>query len=88
MNFLRKMKKIEKIPDNSYLIFLGVRSLYTTIPNSEVVKAVKTSLENFPRRTVATKVITTFLPLIFTLNNFAFNCKNYLQMKGCAMGTI
>ena len=50
------------------------------------MKAVKTSLENFPRRTVATKVITTFLSLILTLNKFVFNCKNYFQIKGCAMG--
>ena len=25
---------------------------------------------------------------MLTLNNFIFNCKNYLQIKGCAMGTI
>ena len=48
----------------------------------------QTNLENFPRRTVATKVITTFLSLILTLKNFMFNCKNYLQIKGCPIGTI
>ena len=87
-DFLRKFNKIEKIPDNSYLISLDVRSLYTSILNSEGIKAVKTFLKNFPRRTVATKVITTFLSLILTLSNFVFNCKNYLQIKGCAMGRI
>ena len=25
---------------------------------------------------------------VLTLSNFIFNCKNYLQIKGCAMGTI
>ena len=34
------------------------------------------------------KVITTFLALILTLNNFIFNSRNYLQTKGCDMGTI
>ena len=63
-------------------------SLYTSIPHSKGIKAVKTSLENFPRRTVATKAMATFLSLILTLNNFKFNCKNYLQIKGCAIGTI
>ena len=62
--------------------------MYTSIPNSKGIKAVKTSLENFPGRTVATKVITKFLYLILTLNNFVFNCNNYLQIKGCTMGTI
>ena len=33
------------------------------------------------------KVILTFLKLILTLNNFVFNGINYLQEKGCAMGT-
>ena len=37
---------------------------------------------------MATKVITTFLALILTLNNLIFNSRNYLQTKGCAMGTI
>ena len=35
--------------------------------------------------TSSTKVITTFLELILTLNNFIFNCKKYLQIKGCAI---
>ena len=37
---------------------------------------------------MATKVITTFLALILTLNNFIFNSIKYLQTKGSAMGTI
>ena len=72
-DFLRKINKTEKIPNNSYLVSLYVRSFYTSIPNSQVIKSVKTSLENFPRRTVATKVITTFLSLILALNNFVSN---------------
>ena len=65
-----------------------MRSLYTSIPHSKGIKAVKTSLENSPRRTVATKAMATFLSLILTLNNFKFNCKNYLQIKGCVIETI
>ena len=62
--------------------------LYTGLPNAEGIKAVRKSLDNHPKRTVATKVITTFLALILTLNNLIFNSRNYLQTKGCAMGTI
>ena len=39
------------------------------------------------RKNKPTMVIITFLKLILTLNNFIFNCKTYLQIKGCAMGT-
>ena len=75
-DFARKIYTIETIPDNSYLVSMDVRSLYKSIPNSIGIKELKTSLENFPKRTVATKVITTFLSLILTLSNFVFNCKN------------
>ena len=50
---------MEKIIDNSHLL-----SLVYNIPNTEDIEAVKTSLENFPRKTVVTKVITSFLSLI------------------------
>ena len=62
--------------------------MYISIPNFEGIKALKTTLENFPRRIVTTKLITAFLLLILTLNNFVFKCKNYLQIKGSLMRTI
>ena len=67
---------------------MDVKSLYTNIPNSEGIAAVKNAYDNYPKKLIATKVITTFLALILTLNNFIFNCKHYLQIKGCAIGTI
>ena len=67
---------------------IKVKSLYTNIPNSEGIAGVKNGYNNYPKKPIATKVITTFLALILTLNNFIFNCKHYLQIKGCAMGTI
>ena len=85
---ISKLKAVETVPDNSYLVSLDVKSLYTNIPNSEGIKVAKSSLDNLPRKAIATKVITTFLSLILTLNNFIFNCKNYIQIKDCAMGTI
>ena len=87
-DFLRNINAVEFVPDNSYLVSLDVKSLYKSIPNTECIKTVKKSLDNHPKRTAATKVITTFLALILTLNNFTFNSTNYQQTKGCAMGTI
>ena len=85
---MSKLKAVETVPDNSYLVSLDVKALYTNITNSEGIKAVKTPLDNFPRKTIATKVKTTFLSLNLTLSNFVFNCKNYIEIKSCAMGTI
>ena len=65
-----------------------MKSLYTNIPNNEGIKAVREAYDNHPNKTVATKVIITFLSLILTLNNFVFNSINYLHIMGCAMGTI
>ena len=80
--FLRKLNAVEFVPDNSYLVLLDVKSLYTSIPIAEAIKAVKKSLENHLKRRVATKVITTFK--VITI----FNSTNYLKTKGCAMGAI
>ena len=88
MDFLRKLESIAEIPENYYLVTLDVKSLYTSISNFERIKAVKMSHENFTKETIATKVITTLLALILNLKNFIFNFKNFLQTKGCAMGTI
>ena len=57
---------------------MDVRSLYTNIPNTAGISAVKRAFANYSRKTTSTKVITTFLALILTLNNFVFNCINYL----------
>ena len=67
---------------------MDVRSLYTNITNAEEIAAVKRTFGNYSRKTTSTKVITTFSALIPTLNNFVFDCIHYLQIKGCAMGTI
>ena len=68
-DFLRKLKPIAEVPENSYLVTLDVESLYTSIPNSEGIKVVKIPHVNFTKKAIATKVITIFLALILTLNN-------------------
>ena len=87
-DFLRKINWSNFVPDNSYVVSLDVKSSYTNISNADGIKSGKTSLEKYSKRTASSKVITTFLLLILTLNNFMFSCRSYLQMKGCAMGTI
>ena len=60
------------------------RFLYTNIPNKEGIEAVETTLK---RKNIGTRIILRFLRLVLTLNNFVFNSQNYLQSKGCTMGT-
>ena len=87
-DFLGVLDAIKSVPGNTSLVSLDVKSLYTTILNAEGIKAVKESFDKHSSKNVATKVITIFLALILTLNNFVFNWKHCLQIKGCVMGTI
>ena len=85
-DFIKKTKDL-KVPKDAILVSLNVKALYTSIPNLEGIAAVKRAYDKYQQKTVATKVRTTFLALILTLNNFIFNSKLYLQIKGCAMDT-
>ena len=86
-DFLLKLDAIS-IANNAYLVSLDAKLLYTSIPNAEGIKAVKESFNKHTSKNVATEVITTFLALILTLDNFVFNCNYYLQIKGCVMSMI
>ena len=67
---------------------MDVKSLYTSIPNNRAIASVKKKYDHYPKRTIPTKIITTFLAFMLTLTNFLFNSKLYLEIKGCATGTI
>ena len=67
---------------------MDVKALYAKIPNNEGIAAVKRKHNTKTKKTVAPRVITTFLAFILTLNNFIFNSKFCLQIKSCAMGII
>ena len=86
-DFINKINN-RNIPKESIFVTLDVKSLYASIPNPEGIAAVKKAHERYQHKTVPTKVIASFLALILTLNNFIFNSKFYLQIKGCSLGTI
>ena len=79
-DFIKKIEAIDHVSDDSYLVTLNVRSLYTNIPHKEGIEAVKQKLKK-SKPSISIKVILTFLKLILTLNNFVFNGINYLQKK-------
>ena len=86
-----------KIPDSSILVTMHVCFLYTNIANKEGTEAVETNIANkegneavetsLKRKNKGTRIISTLLHLLLTLNNFVFNSQNYLQVKGCSMNT-
>ena len=52
------------------------------IPNKEGIENVETTVK---RKNIGTRMISTFLHLVLTLNNFVFNSQNYLQIKGAKL---
>ena len=46
-DFLKKLEKVKDIPQESLLVTLDIKSLYTNIPNNEGIKAVKESYESY-----------------------------------------
>ena len=67
---------------------MDVKSIYISIPNSERIAVAKTALDKKSNKTAAMKFNTIYLALILTLNNFAFTCTHFLQLKGYAMDNI
>ena len=86
-DFINKINNFP-VPTNSLLVAMDVKSLYTSIPNNEEISSVKRIYNHYSKKTIPTKIITIFLALILTFNKFIFNSNFYLQIKGCAMGTI
>ena len=87
-NFFHKLSA-SNVTDNTYLVSLDVKFLYGSIPNAEGTKTIKELFEKLTSKNVATKVVTTFLALLLTLKTtFLLNCKLYLPINVCAIGTI
>lgn len=86
-DFLKKLNSCAAEVDNdTFLVTMDVKSLYTNIPNDEGIRATRTFLSRAGKASLI-PVITKFLWLILTLNNFIFNGIHYLQTNGASMGT-
>ena len=89
MIFLRRIFSLnDKLPDNTILLTIDVKSLCTNIPNDEGIKASMEVLEKHNTQNYGDiNVIRQTLKLILNNNYFEFNGKYYLQTHGTAMGT-
>ena len=89
-DFLNKLDSLpKKLPKNTIMVTMDVRALYTNVPNNEGIEAVKHFLRarNNPGDETLSRIISTFLMLILSLNNFVFNEEHYVQVNGASMGT-
>ena len=69
------------------MVTLDVKSLHRSIPRSGGIKACHHFMSEGGKSQKARSVISKFINLVLTKNNFQFNNENYLQVFGTVMGT-
>lgn len=84
-DFLDKLTKI-KITEPSFLFTMDVANLYTNIDTTLGLKAVATKLKKYPADNRPDQYILKLLKLSLLRNDFEFEGKYFLQIKGTAMG--
>lgn len=75
-----------RIPSDFYFFSMDVDSLYTNIPIQAGINCVKNIFEKFPDPKRPDVELLQLLEINLTRNDFMFNDKFYLQIKGTAMG--
>ena len=89
-DFLLRIRDIGKVEKGPTKGSLDVTSLYTNIPNSEGITAIRETLsEHRPNKQdmPSNDSLIQLLKMVLQKNNFQFNDQNYLQIGGIAMGT-
>lgn len=84
-HFISIIKSL-KIPVNSYFFTIDINSLYTNIDTKAGLLTVKNILQKYPDKNRPDQELLELLEINLTKNDFEFNGKYYLQIKGTAMG--
>lgn len=84
-DFIDKIKNLQ-IPQTALLFTIDIDSLYTNIDTTAGLKAVREWLGRYPDRTRPDTHLLQLLEINLTRNDFQFDDKNYLQIRGTAMG--
>lgn len=84
-HFIEIVKTL-RIPSDFYFFSMDVDSLYTNIPIQAGIDCVKNIFEKYPDPKRPDQELLQLLEINLTRNDFMFNDKFYLQIKGTAMG--
>ena len=84
-HFLNKLTNLPPLVNDTILVTLDVSALYTNIPHREGILACSKimALNGITQHVEISQLI----KFILAHNNFMFNDRHYLQIKGTAMGT-
>ena len=83
---LRLLQEVQ-LHENPLLFTMDVRSLYTSIPHQEGLRALKHFLDKRSNPSPSTDTLLRLAELVLTLNCFEFDGKFYLQKRGVKMGS-
>lgn len=84
-DFIEKIKNLS-LPPDCFLFTIDIDSLYTNIETPAGMEAVREWFIRFPDKNRPEDAILKLLEINLTKNDFEFNSKHYLQVKGTAMG--
>ena len=86
-DFLRNQDAMGPLPPETLLVSMDVTSLYTNIAHEDGFKACEEVWETRTVKDPRAQILIKLLTLDLKCNNFEFNGRHYLQIKGTAMGT-
>uniref|UniRef100_A0A0F8AB68 GIY-YIG domain-containing protein n=1 Tax=Larimichthys crocea TaxID=215358 RepID=A0A0F8AB68_LARCR len=84
-HFVNTVRQLQ-IPPKSILFTMDIDSLYTNIDIDEGIQAIKNIFIKYPDKNRPDKEILQLLEINLRRNDFEFDSKFYLQIKGTAMG--
>lgn len=84
-DFIDKIRNI-KLPPDCLLFTMDVDSLYTNIDTPSGLRAVKDFFVKYPDKNRPDEALIKLLDINLNKNDFEFDSKYYLQIKGTAMG--
>ncbi len=86
-DFLNKIDSLKDVNDGVFVCTMDVTSLYTNVPHTEGLEALKHFLDRRESLTPPTDFLVKMTELILKRNYFKFEDSFYLQLQGVPMGS-
>ena len=86
-DFLKKLRDLPSLPQDSIICTIDIVGLYRSIPNEEGLRFLRNVLEKRSNKNVSTDTLIELAELLLLNNYFEFNERYLKQIRGTAIGT-
>ena len=86
-HFLKRIKKIGKLPEGAILCTMDVVGLYPNIPHGEGLASLYKFLETRENKQISSDTLAELAEIVLKNNIFEFDEKTFKQKRGTAIGT-